>query len=91
MTTKLQSEMIVAIAECLYTTVNGARPKTKEETYTWRDQHVDNAQSKGVFTSLMNAGLAFSEHEGSDGIIGLTDAGFAEYNKIKDAPVEVGV
>ncbi len=85
MTTKFQAEMIVAIAESEYTPVNGLVPETLEDAGSiWTDTVIDDAIDKGVFTSLINAGLIWG-YGGKDGECGLTEAGFAEYQKIKAA------
>jgi hypothetical protein len=39
------------------TCVNGAEPESIEETETWADGIIVTAKYKGVFTSLLNAGL----------------------------------
>ena len=86
MTTKLQAEMIVAIAESEYTPLNGAVPETLEEAGSvWTNCIVYDQQDKGVFTSLINAGLVDHSGKGSDSVCSLTDDGFAEYLTIKAA------
>lgn len=85
--TPLQQKMIVKIATNEMNTANG-NPQNAEETETWADCVIENAEDKGVFVSLVNAGLVY--HDGlkkRDAGVGLTDAGFAEYTKIKDKPV----
>ena len=84
MTTPLQQAMLVKIAEDLLTCVNGAVPSCADEAHTFADMIIENAQDKGVFTSLVNAGLAeHNGHKGRDGEVCLTAAGFAEYQRIK--------
>lgn len=80
--TDLQAKMVKAIALDDYTPVNGAIPKTKEEAETWQEMIVETPQEKGVFTSLLNAGLVWSNGRGKDAACGLTDAGFAEFQKM---------
>lgn len=84
MATELQKKMIVEIAESDYTEVNGARPECPEHTLTWANVVIYDAQDKGVFTSLVNAGLAAHSGSGRDAVVCLTDEGFALYNQIKD-------
>lgn len=83
MTTLLQRSMIVDIAEHELTPINGAIPEDSEDAGTFTDCIVETAQSKGVATSLINAGFIYISGDGKDSVIGLTDAGFAEYQKIK--------
>lgn len=82
-TTALQAKMIVAIAEDEMAPMNGARPLVCDDATTWADSVICSAEDKGVFTSLMNAELVYHVGKGRDAVVGLTEAGFAEYNKIK--------
>ena len=86
MTTQLQTKMIVAIAEDLHTPLNGDVPECKEDAHTYAEMIIETAQDKGVFTSLLNAGMVWHVADGRDSICGLTDAGFAEYQRIKKPP-----
>ena len=83
MTTKLQQQMIIAIAEDELTPVNGDVPQATDEATTWTDCIVSSPESKGVATSLINANLIYICGQGKDSAIGLTDQGFAEYQRIK--------
>lgn len=83
MTTKLQDQMIVAIAESEFNGVGGEIPENKEDAHTWAEMIIESAQDKGVFTSMLNAELVWHNQDGKDSICGLTDKGFAEYQRIK--------
>lgn len=85
MVTELQAKMIVAIAEDELTPCNGGRPDKAEDASTWADMVITDAETRGVARSLVNAGLIYHDHEGRDAIVGLTNEGFAEYNRIKDS------
>ena len=80
--TDLQTAMIIKIARDEYNAINGAMPTCKEETNTWQEMIIESQQDKGTFTSLMNAGLVWSNGRGKDAACGLTEAGFAEFLKI---------
>jgi hypothetical protein len=80
--TSLQEKMIKAIAMDEYTPVNGAVPECKEDASTWQEMIVNTPEDKGVFTSLLNAGLIWSDGRGKDAACGLTDKGFAEFIKL---------
>ena len=82
MTTKLQQNMIVAIAEDEITPVNGQVPQDVDDATTWTDCIVQTPESKVVATSLINAGLIYITGSGKDSAIGLTDKGFFEYQRI---------
>lgn len=84
MTTELQSKMLVKIAEDECTPVNGARPTCREDAGTFANCVIDDAEDRGVVRSLVNAGLVNHYGTGREAVVGLTDAGFAEYNRIKD-------
>lgn len=81
MTTALQTSMIKAIARSEFTAVNGAKPDSLADIgWVWADCVIETAEDKGVFTSLVNAGLA--QHCGSkgrDASVTLTQAGFDAY------------
>lgn len=79
MTTKLQDAMLKKIATDELTPVNGIEPQTRFEAETFADCIIEDAEDKGVFTSLLNAGLVWHAGKGKDAIVGLTDAGFAAY------------
>jgi hypothetical protein len=81
MTTELQTKMIRNIAENEFQPTNGAAPECFEDLgYVWADAVITNAEDKGVFTSLVNAGLAdHNGDRGRDACVRLTEAGFAEY------------
>lgn len=84
MTTALQAEMIVAIAESEYTPINGGVPENLDEAgAVWTNVIVCDAIDKGVFTSLINAGLVDHSGSGRDSVCSLTETGFAEYQNIK--------
>lgn len=79
MITQLQKEMLRKIATNELTPVNGAEPKSANEAETYADCIIETAQDKGVFTSLMNAGLVWHSGSGRDAVVGFTDKGFNEY------------
>lgn len=83
--TKLQGEMLKRIAHDEYTPVNGRRPSSAREANTYADHVILTNQDRGVVTSLQNKFLVW--HDGDNGI-GFTEAGFAAYNKLMDAPAE---
>lgn len=86
MTTKLQQAMLAKIALSEYTPANGSEPETNDDVgQVWADCIIEDAEDKGVFTSLLNAGLVKHEGQGRDACVYLTDAGFAEYKKISAA------
>lgn len=83
MTTKLQQNMLTAIALSEYTPVNGSEPETNDDVgEVWANTIIYDAQDKGVFTSLLNAGLVKHSGTGRDAVVSLTDAGFAEYKRL---------
>ena len=71
--TPLQAAMLKKIATDELTSVNGAEPESVEETETWAEMIIETAQDKGVFTSLLNAGLAIHGGKGRDAVVSLTD------------------
>ena len=82
--TSLQFNMLKKIAQSDYTKVNGREPKSVDDIgQVWADTIIENPEDKGVFTSLMNAGMV-SHTGGNDPDAGcsLTEDGFATYQKI---------
>lgn len=78
--TPLQAKMLIKIAESEFSTVNGAVPAELEDVGDiWADVIVEDAEDKGTFTSLMNAGLAGRAGKGRDTVVWLTQAGFDAY------------
>lgn len=80
MTTPLQNEMLNAIARDELTPVNGARPTNAADATTYADMVIETAEDKGVFTSLLNAGLVYHSGKGRDAVVGHTEAGFAAWS-----------
>ena len=83
--TTLQKKMIIKIAENEMAPGNGSKPKTFEETGdVWTDCVVEDAEDKGVATSLVNAGMVEMTcyKNKRDNTICLTKAGFFEYLKV---------
>ena len=74
--TALQLNMIKKIATDEYTPINGATPARREDAETWQEMVIETPEDKGVFTSLLTAGLVWSNGRGKDAACGLTDAGF---------------
>ena len=85
MTTELQKQMLNKIARDEMTTINGAEPLTANETHTWADSIIETPTDKGVFTSLLNAGLVWHSDHDRDAGCGLTEAGFDAYKNIPTA------
>ena len=83
--TPLQAQMIRNIARSDFTVVNGAEPQTLYDIgFVWANTVIETPEDKGVFTSLLNAGLV--EHDGNkgrDACVCLTAAGFAAYKELK--------
>lgn len=77
--TPLQAKMMDAIASDELTPLNGARPTSKGDATTFADMVIETSADKGVFTSLMNAGLVWHSGKGRDAVVGLTDKGFDEW------------
>lgn len=78
--TNLQIDMITKIARDLYTEVNGGEPKDLSDIgWVWATGIIEDAQDKGVFTSLVNAGLALHDGQKRDACVTLTEAGFKQY------------
>jgi hypothetical protein len=81
--TPLQKQMLRSIARSDFTIVNGCEPVALEEvSWVWANTVIETPEDKGVFTSLLNAGLV--EHnglKGRDACITLTAAGFAAYKE----------
>lgn len=81
--TELQVAMLVKIAEDLHTPLNGEVPDNHEDATTFAEMVIESAQDKGVFTSLMNAGLVWHLKDGKDSTCGLTGKGFEIYKASK--------
>jgi hypothetical protein len=83
MTTALQNDLIDAIAHSEFQPTNGGTPKTFEDTdWVWAEFIIQTAEDKGVFTSLVNAGLAqHNGHKGNDACVRLTEAGFEAFQQ----------
>lgn len=81
--TKLQSSMLAKITTNEYTSVNGLEPQSADETTTFAEMIIETPQDKGVFTSLLNAGLVWHQKgvKDSDSLCGLTESGLTEYKK----------
>lgn len=84
MTTKLQAAMLTKIARSDYTQLNGGEPNTLADIdWVWANTIIEDAEDKGVFTSLLNEGLV--KHSGgpkSDAGVTLTQAGFDLYKAL---------
>lgn len=81
--TALQAAMLKRVALNELTPKNGGEPDSKADCETYADMVIEDAQDRGVFTSLINAGLAW--HNGiktRDGAVGLTQAGFEAYKAL---------
>ena len=83
MTTELQNLMLKNIARSEYSSVNGAEPESLSDIdWIWADTIIEDAEDKGVFTSLVNAGLAVHSGGKKDAAVTLTTAGFAAYKSL---------
>jgi hypothetical protein len=82
--TPLQAAMLRKIARNDFTERNGAEPQALADIgWIWANCVIETAEDKGVFTSLVNAGLA--EHDGNkgrDACVTLTKAGFDAYRAL---------
>ena len=78
MTTALQNQMIQAIALSEFQPINGQMPKAFSDLdFVWADCIIETAEDKGVFTSLVNAGLAkHCGNKGRDASVALTEKGY---------------
>ena len=86
MTTELQAAMIKAIAENEMNMLNGGKPSDLDDVgQIWTSCVIYSAQDKGVFTSLLNAGMVEHGGIGQDAWCGLTAAGFAAYKEASHA------
>lgn len=83
MTTPLQAAMLIKIAESEYTPGSGAAPTKVEDAYTWADCVIESVDDKCTFTSMRDAGLVLRYGRGRDAFVGLTEAGFQAYLKLK--------
>jgi hypothetical protein len=80
MTTKLQAAFLAIIARSEFTAVNGAEPSALADVgWVWADCVIENAQDKGVFTSLLKAKLTKHSGKGKEACVTLTQAGFDAY------------
>lgn len=84
MITKLQSNMLKKIALNDYTPINGAVPTRREDAETWQEMIIETSQDKGVFTSLLNKKLVWSNGGGEEAACGLTEDGFQEFLKLME-------
>ena len=84
MTTPLQNAMLKKIARNEFTSVNSCEPETLGDIgWVWADCVIEDSQDKGVFTSLINAGLVkHSGNKGRDASVTLTEAGFVAYKSL---------
>ena len=79
--TELQLNLLSKIVESEYTEFNGnvkALLESNEPVYSgvWTSTIIENAQDKGTFVSLKNAGYVWHEGVGQDSLVGLTESGF---------------
>lgn len=85
MATVLQTKMLHAIATSEFNGVNGGIPDDRFDAFTWINIVVNTPEDKGVFASLINAGLVASNGE----TVELTDAGFEVFQaSLNLEPVE---
>jgi len=79
--TELQFNLMSKMAESEYTARNGNAKGLIEDAYpldslVWTSMIIENAQDKGTFVSLKNAGYVYHEGTGEDSVVGFTDLGF---------------
>ena len=85
MATVLQTKMLHAIATSEFNGVNGGIPDDRFDAFTWINIVVNTPEDKGVFASLINAGLVASNGE----TVELTDSGFEVFQaSLNLEPVE---
>lgn len=80
--TPLQAAMLRKIARDKMNQANGGEPECADDTHTWADGIIEDAQDKGVFTSLLNAGLVGHSGKGRDAGVWFTDAGLTAYKAL---------
>lgn len=92
MLTDLQKKMMIAIARSEFTVVNGAEPQTIDDVgEVWTNVIVESLRdankeeittkvARGVWTSLLNAGL-IDGYGGRDGGTWFTEAGWEVYQR----------
>lgn len=82
--TPLQAQMLREISLSDLTEVNGREPDTLQDIgWVWADTVITDAQDRGVFLSLQQAGLVV--HSGGpagDAGVTLTEAGFRAYKAL---------
>ena len=79
--TTLERQMLKDIATDECNPLNGAEPDQAEDASTWTNSIVFNESTGGVSISLVKKGLIYL-HPGREGVIGLTDEGFALYKSL---------
>lgn len=78
----LQTAMLNKIARSEFSEMNGGYPNNNSDVGSiWADVIIEDSEDKGVFTSMLNAGLVAHGGKGRDATVWLTDAGFAEWQK----------
>ena len=80
--TTLQMAMIKKIAENDYTATNGRKPETLDDIgEVWANCVIEDAQDKGVFTTLLSANLVTHRtyKNKSDNSVSLTQKGLNIY------------
>ena len=73
--TPLQAAMLNKIAKSEFNVLDGQIPNIVEDSATWAEVIIETAQDKGVFTSLLNAGLVFHFDDGKDSTVQLSGKG----------------
>lgn len=81
--TPLEKDMLEKIALDEYSPVNGAVPKTIDETGTWANVIIEDNRDKGVISSLIKKGLINHSGKGEDAVINFTEEGFAVYKSFE--------
>lgn len=82
--TTLQTKMVIKIAESEYTQVNGRVPTNLGEIGSvWANVIIEDAEDKGVFTSLLKENFVWHDKCGRDSGCGLTEKGFKFYQTLQ--------
>jgi len=82
--TELQAKMIKKIATSEFSEVNGSNPETLEQIGgIWADCIIEDAEDKGVFTSLLKAGFVWHSGGKVDATCCLTEKGSKAYKQME--------
>lgn len=82
--TDLQIKMMNKLAHSEYTSVNGAKPESADETTTWAFDVIESKADGGVFTSLQKLGYVWFQKDTDEDMAGMTDEGFAVWKSTNE-------